>query len=115
MRKSDIDNMLKICENIRNISNQQSYNVSSAINQNLVKITGKLKEEFERMDNDKIVINCPSIILIKAADLRYQEMSLSDYMNNKMKELVMNNYKIIDFGISNIEGNFIYAFIKYTS
>ena len=115
MRKSDIDDMLKACETIRNIFNKQNYNVSSAINQNLVKVTNKLKEEFERMDNEKLVINCPAIILIKAADLRYQEMSLSDYMNNKMKELVMNNYKIIDIGISNVEGNFIYAFIKYTS
>lgn len=115
MRKSEIDDMLKACDNIRNISNQQSYNVSTAINQNLVKVTKKLKEEFERMDNDKLTINCPAIILIKASDLQYQEMSLSDYMNNKMKELVMNNYKIIDFGISNVENNFIYAFIKYTS
>lgn len=115
MRKTDIDDMLKACDNIRNISNKQNYNVSSIINQNLVKVTTKLKEEFERMDKDKLTINCPAIILIKASDLQYQEMSLSDYINNKMKELVMNNYKIIDFGISNVDNNFIYAFIKYTS
>lgn len=115
MKKSDIEDMLKYCEAIKEISNKQNYNVSTAINQNLVRVTKKLKEEFDRMNNDKLVINCPSIILIKASDLKYQEMSLSDYMNNKMKELVMNDYKIIDFGISNVEDNFIYAFIKYTS
>lgn len=115
MKKIEVEEMLKICDNIQNISNKQSYNVSSAINQNLVKIKNTLKEEYNRMDNDKITINCPGIILIKASDLQYKEQSLSDYINNKMKELVMNNYKIIDFGISGINGNQIYAFIKYTS
>ena len=115
MRKTDIDDMLKACETIKDISNKQNYNVSSVINQNLVKVTNKLKEEFDKMDKDKLVINCPSIILIKAVDLKYKDDNLSDYMNNKMKELVMNDYKIIDFGISHVEDNCIYAFIKYTS
>lgn len=115
MKKLEIEEMLKACNGIRDISNKQNYNVSSAINQQLVKITNKLKEEYDRMDKDKITINCPAIILIKASDLQYKEQSLSDYINNKMKELVMNNYKIIDFGISGISGNQIYAFIKYTS
>lgn len=115
MKKLEVEEMLKTCENIRNISNKQNYNISTAINQQLNKIINKLKEEYNRMDADKITINCPAIILIKASDLQYQEMSLSDYMNNKMKELVMNNYKIIDFGISSVDNNLIYAFIKYTS
>lgn len=115
MRKADIEEMLKNCNTIKDISNKQNYNVSSAINQNLVKVINKLKEEYDRMDKDKITLNCPAIILIKASDLQYKEQSLSDYINNKIKELVMNNYKIIDYGISGINGNQIYAFIKYTS
>ena len=115
MKKIEVEDILTQLKEIKTISDRQSFNVSSAINPRLVKVINSLEKEYDRMDQDKITLNCPAILLIKANDLVYENMTLSDYINSKIKELVMNGYKIIDFGISNIQNNEIYAYIKYTS
>lgn len=116
MKKQDIETIQKYVDEIKQISDKLDYNTSSAINQRLVKVTPLLKSELDRVDNNKIEMDCPQIIIIKSNDVinRKENKSITDYMNSKLKELVINEFKIIDFGIVP-NGEEIYAFIKYTS
>lgn len=116
MKKQDIEMLQKYVDEIKQVSDKLDYNTSSAINQRIVKITPLLKSELDRVDNNKIEIDCPQIIVIKSNEImnRKENKSITDYMNNKLKELVLNEYKIIDFGIVP-NGQEVYAFIKYTS
>lgn len=116
MKKQDIEMLQKYVDEIKQVSDKLDYNTSSAINQRIVKITPLLKSELDRVDNNKIEIDCPQIIVIKSNEVmnRKENKSITDYMNNKLKELVLNEYKIIDFGIVP-NGQEVYAFIKYTS
>lgn len=116
MKKQDIEMLQKYVNEIKQVSDKLDYNTSSAINQRIVKITPLLKSELDRVDNNKIEIDCPQIIVIKSNEImnRKENKSITDYMNNKLKELVLNEYKIIDFGIVP-NGQEVYAFIKYTS
>lgn len=116
MKKQDIEMLQKYVDEIKQVSDKLDYNTSSAINQRIVKITPLLKSELDRVDNNKIEIDCPQIIVIKSNEImnKKENKSITDYMNNKLKELVLNEYKIIDFGIVP-NGQEVYAFIKYTS
>ena len=116
MKKQDIEMLQKYVDEIKQVSDKLDYNTSSAINQRIVKITPLLKSEWDRVDKNKIEIDCPQIIVIKSNEImnRKENKSITDYMNNKLKELVLNEYKIIDFGIVP-NGQEVYAFIKYTS
>lgn len=116
MKKQDIEMLQKYVDEIKQVSDKLDYNTSSAINQRIVKITPLLKSELDRVDNNEIEIDCPQIIVIKSNEImnKKENKSITDYMNNKLKELVLNEYKIIDFGIVP-NGQEVYAFIKYTS
>lgn len=113
MKKQDIEVCLEALNNIRAISDKQIYNVSSAINKEIIKIKPVLDEEHKRMNNEKIVINCPAIMFIGTSEIDFSVESLSEFINKKLQELVLNDYKIIDYGICDKEG--ILAYIKYTS
>lgn len=116
MKKGELENLINYVKNIKNISDKQSYNISTAINQNIIKILPILEKEYERLDMDKITVNCPAIIIIKPEDFEENiHTSLSEYINQKMQELVINEYKIIDFGIQVTPNNSLCAYIKYTS
>ena len=83
-----------------NISNQQNFNISSAINKHLVKVSNLLHKEYNRLDADKIDINCPRLLLIVGPDfVNKEQKALSEVLNEKMKELVLSDNKIIDFGL----------------
>lgn len=113
MKKQDIEICIEALNNIRAISDKQIYNVSSAINKEIIKIRPILEEEHRRMNEEKIVINCPAIMFIGTNEIDFNKDSLSEFINKKLQELVLNDKKIIDYGLSNKEG--ILAYIKYTS
>ena len=113
MKKQDIELCIEALNNIRAISDKQIYNVSSAINKEIIKIRPVLEEEHKRMNEEKIVINCPAIMFIGTSEIDFNKNSLSEFINKKLQELVLNDKKIIDYGLSDKDG--ILAYIKYTS
>ena len=112
MKKSDIEQIIDHLKEIKKVSDIQNYTVSTSINQHLMKITPLLDNELDRLSRDKVTVNCPAIIIIKA-DEKTNNKSLTDFINEKLQELVMNDYKIIDYGIE-YANNEILAYIKYT-
>ena len=116
MKKFDIEQIIDHLKEIKKISDIQNYTVSTGKNQHLMKITPLLENELDRLSRDKVTVNCPAIIIIKAdkANEKTNNKSLTDFINEKLQELVMNDYKIIDYGIE-YANNEILAYIKYTS
>lgn len=123
MKKQDIEMIQKQLTEIKSISDKLDYNTSSAINQKLIKITPVLSAEYERMNTDNISINCPKLYLFTNREASEQKLTVADFMNKKLQELVVNGYKIIDFGKFDEAYNeeiddgkrTIWLFIKYTS
>lgn len=113
MKKSEIELSLEALNNIKSISDKLNYNISSSINKEVIKITPILEKELYRLKEDKIVVNCPAILFIGSTDIDFNKESLSEFINKKLQELVLNEYKIIDYGICDKNG--IIAYIKYTS
>ena len=113
MKKSDIEQIIDHLKEIKKVSDIQNYTVSTSIHQHLMKITPLLEIGLDRFSRDKVTVNCPAIIIIKA-DEKTNNKSLTDFINEKLQELVMNDYKIIDYGIE-YANNEILAYIKYTS
>lgn len=116
MKKQDLELIQEQLKQIKDISDRLDYNTSSSINQKLVKITPVVKTELERLNTEKITINCPKFMtLISSYD------KVDEDMNKKLQELVVNDYKIIDFGIFKTcdgtanKSEYVRLFIKYTS
>lgn len=115
MKKNDLELVLHHLREVKKIGDLQNYNLSTSINQNLMKVFPILEAEQKRMDTEKITINCPALMLVGANEAIHDKKSLSDFLNQKMQELVLNDYKIIDFGLWGKDGDELIAFIKYTS
>lgn len=113
MKKEDIEMIIARVKEVKRIGDQQTYNLSTAINQNLMKVFPLLENELDRMNNEKITINCPALLLIGAEGEIKDINELTNRLNNKMQELVMNDFKIIDFGLCG--NSSLMAYIKYTS
>ena len=117
MKKLDLENMIKELQELKKYSDENlNYNQSVIINKYIIDVIPKLKNEYERMDKDKITVNCPQLFLIKAENpfAKFEGKTLTEYLNDKLKEYILNNYKIIDYGVMP-QTNGIYAYIKYTS
>lgn len=113
MKKEDLEMIIARVREVKRIGDQQTYNLSTAINQNLMKIFPILETELERMNTDKIAVNCPALHLIGANGNIKDIDELTNALNQKMQELVMNDFKILDFGLCG--NSSLMAYIKYTS
>ena len=115
MRKQDIELAIDELKQIKAVSNKFNYTDSSNINKHLVKVLPLLEEELNRMDTDKVEVNCPQLLIIGSGEAKAEAYKLSDYINKKMQELVINGFKIIDFGIYTQIDSELIAYIKYTN
>ena len=113
MKKQDIIEIIDDLKAIKSLTDKEIYLVSKEANQHFVKIFPKLEEELKRMDNNNVEVNCPSIMLIKDAKAKTDFTSTTELINTKIQELVMQDYKIIDFGLQ--PGNPDIIYIKYTN
>lgn len=117
MKKEEIEYVLTKLNEIKTITDKQEYVVSKNVNLIMNEIKPILNSELQRLDFNKIECNTPSIKLIKrTADIE----DLSEVMNKEMEQLVLNNFKIIDFNVINLLNDkaheIIYTgIIKYTS
>ena len=120
MKIKDIENIQSWLKDIKSVSDKQSYNVSSEINKSLVKIIPILNDEYNRLTDNHIDIDCPRICIFTNRDAKEYKQTVQDYMNNKLRELVSNDFKIIDFGkldesFEDDNSRTIYFYIKYTN
>lgn len=114
MKKSDIELIIDRINDIKDFTNTLDFNTSRFINQQVIQIMPILKSELDRLDDSKITINSPRLLAFCAKDIN-SEQSLIDFANNKMSELVENNYKILDFGLYEGSEHNMYVYIKYTN
>lgn len=116
MKKLELEDVIAEIENIKAITDTLDYNTSTAINKKLLRVLPKLREEYDRLNNDKIDIQSPCIRLIMSNEIHLE--NLDEHMNGLLKELVATGNKIIDFGVyPNLEKgkSMIYGYITYTN
>ena len=102
MKVTDLESIQESLDIIKTVSDKLDYNTSSAINKEIIKISPIISKEIERMDTEKITINCPKILILSIENLmaKFYASDLTDAINEQLKELVVNGYKIIDYEIS---------------
>lgn len=119
MKISDLETIQESLNNIKLTSDKLDYNTSSTINKEIIKISPIITKEIERMDTEKITIDCPKMLILSIESLmaKFYTSELTDAINEQLKELVVNGYKIIDYNVSHdILSYGSQAFVvKYTS
>lgn len=120
MKKIDIEQIQTQLEEIKAYMDKQDYNSSTYINQRIIKIRPILEAEIRRMDRDDIEVHTPKILIFTNREAKQNKKTVQEYMNYKLHELVINDYKIIDYGkldeaYEDDNTRTIYLFIKYTS
>ena len=105
MKKIDVENVINVLNNIKDFTKTMDFKTSTYINQQVISV-------IQRLNNEKITINSPKLLLIRTEDLTSGQ-TLVDVLNTTLSELVENNFKIIDFGVQDSTSG-MYAYIKYT-
>jgi len=113
MRKTDVETIITVVDNIKDFTNKLDFNTSKYINQQVIQVKPILEKELKRLEDEKVEINSPRLLLLSTKELE-NEQTLVDLANTKMSELVENNYKIIDFGLYDNKTQEMYVYIKYT-
>lgn len=120
MKIKDLEEIKKLVGEIKSISDKLDYATSSSINQRIIKIIPLLNGELERLNSAGVEINGPKILIFTNRDAKNEKMTVQDYMNKKLNEISLADFKVIDFG--KIDEEFeddntrtIYFYIKYTS
>lgn len=113
MKKSDLDLVIETVKDIRTVSNRLDYNSSTAINKRIATVLPILEKEYERMSEDKVEIHCPKLLILSTKDIPDNKVTLTDFTNDVLADLVKSGYKIIDFGITTDSAG-VFVYIKYT-
>lgn len=127
MKKLELEEIMNNLKEISNVASRQDYNTSTAINKLINSITPHIKTEYERLNADKVELNCPRIFMdeldVEHLDLgqdiynpeSYVVSCIMNNMNEKLAELVSEGHIIIDYGIeTSINGSGLLYYIKYT-
>lgn len=110
MKIKELEEVINNLQSVKEITDRLNYNQSSMINKSLMPALNTLQTEYDRMASNKIEIDCPCIKLIKITDTSEAE----DTLNYEIEQLVLNGFKIIDFGIMGTMSN-MSGYIKYTN
>ena len=114
MRKIEVEKIIEVIDNIKDFTKTMDFKTSTFINQQVIQARPILEKELARLENEKIDINSPRLLLLSTEELDSTQ-TLVDLANTKMSELVENNYKIIDFGLYEGKTPDVYVYIKYTN
>ena len=120
MKIQDISNAQIMLEELRDFANKQDYNTFTFINQRLVKLIPMLEAEYNRLQTNIVVANCPQICIFTNRDAMNENMTVQDYMNSKLKDFVNQDFKIMDFGkldetFEDDNSRTLYFYIKYSN
>ena len=115
MKKQEISDVLEKLEDIHMYSSTKlDYNSTTYINKRLVDIQSTLRKEYDRLNSDKIDLNCPQLLVLQTKDVTNGK-PLIEYANEVMSNLVSEGKKIIDYGLWNRDTTDICVYIKYTT
>ena len=112
MKKQEIETIIQKLKEVKEITDKQEYLVSSAINQKLTEVFPLLDKELQRLDNNKIEVTSPAIVLVNYDPESNPDKSFTEYFNSVLHNLVLQDFKIIDYGIY---PGLITGYIKYTT
>lgn len=125
MKKQEIEEVINTLEDLKNYTDKQNYNLSSYVNQKLVKVFPVLRKELERLNTDEISLNCPQLyeefMDILSKDIDEESMkNVVNHINSILESLVKQDYKIIDYGTRWVYSNHLNKWsviisIKYTT
>lgn len=120
MKVKDIENIQMWLEELKEFANKQDYNSFTYINQRLIKILPILETEYNRLVDNDMELDFPKIMIFTNLEAKQNKMTVQEYINFKLKELVINGCKIIDYGKLDEEYNddnsrLLYFYIKYSS
>lgn len=116
MKKLEIEQVIGKLKELKNLTDSQEYLVSSKANELFIQIMPILDKELQRLSETNVEVNSPALLLFEYKDIEKTDKSVTEFINRKLQELVMNEYKIIDYGLfnKNTEGD-ILIYIKYTN
>lgn len=112
MKKNDVELVINTLKDIKCITDKLDFKTSSHINQLLIKIMPIMENEVKRLDDNNIEITCPKLLILDEESVEVGQ-TMAECINIKLTELVQNGFKIIDFGMYDIE-NYV-GYIKYTA
>lgn len=120
MKKQDLELMKLNVDEIKAFAEKQDYNSYTYINQRLVKIVKVIDDEMNRLTSNGDDMTLPKIAIFTNQDARDNNMKVDEYMNMRLRELVVNGCKIFDFGKLDeqyLDDNtrILYFYIKYNS
>ena len=98
MKKEELIKVLENLEESKSITDKQEYVVSKGVNQIMNNIKPILNDELKRMDMKEVECNSPEIWSFTGTDLEF----VTDTINSKLNQLVKEDYKIIDYSITNL-------------
>lgn len=113
MQKQQIDELISDLKELKDISDKQEYVVSAKMNTIYNKMLPILQEESQRLSGN-IQVNSPQILILDYVPFRYSTEDIADsftmQLNDELRKLVEQKYKIIDYGLVCKDR----AYIKYT-
>lgn len=120
MKVKELEEIKKLLDEIKSVGDKLDYKTSTAINQRLIKINPAINGEIERLTKQGVDVESPKILIFTNKEAKQQHITVQDYMNKKLAEIVLDDYKVIDYGkldeeIEDDNTRTIYFYIKYTS
>lgn len=116
MKKVEMEQIINNLKELKNITDSQEYLVSSKANELFIKVMPLLDKELQRLSETNVEVNSPALLLFEYKDIEKTNKSVTDFINSKLQELVLSDYKIIDYGLFNKNTNGdILIYIKYTN
>lgn len=110
MQVSDLRKITSALDEIKSITDKQEYLISSYVNERYNTICAITKNEIERMESKGVEINCPKILILKHTN--GNNGTFTECINKQLEELIRSGFKIIDYGLTGVDGDTCY--IKYT-
>lgn len=111
MKKVEVEQLKEYIIELKKITDMQEYLVSTPANQLYNKILPVLDKELDKLNKTNNDVDCPAVLLLKRKD---NKQSLTELINTELHKLVLNDYRILDFDIKQIEGEDT-IIIKYTN
>ena len=120
MKVKELEEIKNLLNGIKSISDKLDYNTSTAINQKLIKINPMINNEIERLTKQGVDVTGPKILIFTNRSAKRENVTVQEYMNKRLNELVLDGNKVIDYGkldeeIEDDNSRTIFFFIKYTS
>lgn len=110
MKSSDIKTLIENIHDLKKMTDSQEYLLSSQANMKYNTMLPILDKELKRVSEEKLEVNAPAISIIEKTG----KLSLTELINIELSKLVADDYKIIDYGITELE-NKVLGYIKYTT